>query len=425
MAAAVLASTSPGQARIEALQSIPAEVFRAVQKGTLPDARGEAALDLAQACVAEGRHDAAEAMLVEATSAGSAVAADLLAGLLEGDPQRRTLAMKARRLAAELSPGDPRRLAALHRAATADQNANLERALAHLQGCLQGHDVAPPPELHFQAEQPGMLEVLTRPSRGGVGEAFRLVWEHAAPTLVRNAGVSAEGLRRLLPGEPGVGGAVFGEVVRLLGLRKAALYRGEAPGYPSARGLLLAPPAGLLEGTLTDASPELPFLLGAALGASQAPQVVLLGQPIESARTLFRAMLGAFGPSIGALAIDRHTAELGEALWQTLPARAQRRLTDLLAQSTPASFDDAYASARLASLRVGLFVSGDFRQAVRAVLVTVGQDPRLADSPGAVMDLTSELPLLADLYRLALRPEYADARFFLPGRSGGGGQPAP
>ncbi|HQY61710.1 MAG TPA: hypothetical protein PK141_09985 [Polyangiaceae bacterium] len=419
-AVAASASASP---RVEALPSIPVEVLRAVEKGTLPDARGDAALEKAHACLAEGRQDAAEPLLASAAGAGSAIAADLLAGLLEEDPRRRTLAIKARRLAAELSPGDPRRLAALRRAAMADQNANHERALAHLEACLKGDAVAAPPELHVQAEQPGMLEVLTRPSRTGAGEAFRLVWEHAAPTLVRHAAVTSDGLRRLLPGEPSLSGVLFSEVVRLLGLRKAALYRGQGAGGPSARSLLLAPPAGLLDGRVTDVSPELPFLLGAALGASQPPQVVLLGQPLESARSLFRAMLGAFGPSVGALSIDRHTAELGEALWQTLPARAQRRLTDLLAQATLASFDEVYASARLASLRVGLFVSGDFRQAVRAVLVMVGQDPRLADSPGAVMDLTSELPALADLYRLALRIEYADARFFLPGR--GGGQSTP
>lgn len=421
----VLASAKPVEARfVESLPSIPAEVLRAVQKGTLPDARGEASVDLARVCLAEEHREAAEGHLVEALRAGSVVAADLLADLLEADPSRRALVTKARRLAAELAPGDPRRLAALQRAATLDQNANLERALGHLRGCLQGHDAVAPPALRFQSEQPGMLEFLARPGRSGVSEAFRLVWEHAGPTIVRNANVASHGLRRLLPGEPSVAGELFGEVVRLLGLRRASLYRGQTPGTPSARGLLLAPPAGVLDGTLTDTSPELAFLLGEALGASQAPQVVLLGQALDDARALFRAMLGAFGPSVGGLSIDRPTAELGEALWQTLPARAQRRLTDLLAQTTSASFDDALASARQAALRVGLFVSGDFRQAARAVLLMVDQDPRLADSPGAIMDLTSELPVLADLYRLALRSEYADARFFLPGHSGGSMRPS-
>jgi hypothetical protein len=231
------------------------------------------------------------------------------------------------------------------------------------------------------------------------------------------------GLERVQPGQDSVAGRILEATARLLGLTSARLSRRHVAGAASlsAHVALASPPSGILHGRGDEAPSELAFVIGRALGASLPHHALLLGQSEADARNLFRAMLGAFGPPEAARDLDRATATLGEILWQTLPAKAQRRLTELLVHATPSAFDDALARAQQAALRVGLFVSGDFREATRAVLRDLGQDPRIADSR-AVMDLVGELPALSDLYRLATRPEYADARFSVPSRTGRPGQ---
>ncbi len=419
----------PGSVRIApsvivTLPSILPHVLEGVAKGTLPDGRTGARLAAARDEVAAGRIDEAEALLAEAMAGGSLEAADLLANLLEPQRERLALYQRARRLAAELAPGDVTRLAALREAARADNNQVYGRALDHLLACLKGdRDVPEPPPLHQQTEQPGMLALLTRSGREGLGEVFGLVWEFAATTFVRNAPASMSGLERVTAGDGSPAGRLLDSTARLLGLASARLSRRRVPGATalSAHVALGQPPSGILHGTGDEDPPELAFVLGEALGASLSYHALLLGQPEGDAKVLYRALLGAFGPPEAARDLDRATASLGEILWQTLPAKAQRRLSDLLSGATLASFDDALARARQSAMRVGLFVSGDFRQATRAVLLAAGQDPRMAEASGAIMDLVSELPALADLYRLALRPELADARFVL-GRAGRAGK---
>ena len=406
------------------LPSISPSVFEGMAKGGLPDEQAVHRLAEGRASLSAGRTGEAELLFAEALAGGSAEAADLLATVLEGQPERAALHLRACRFAAELSPGDTKRLATLRRAALADNNASYARALDHLGRCLEGDPQAPePPPLHQQTEQPGMLALLTRSGREGIGEAFGLVWEHAAPTFVRNSAASMSGLERVQPGPDSVAGRILESTARFLGLASARLSRRHVPGATSlsAHVALASPPSGILHGRGDESPSELAFVIGRALGASLPHHALLLGQPEGDARNLFRAMLGAFGPPEAARDLDRATATLGEILWQTLPTKAQRRLTELLVHATPAAFDDALARAQQAAVRVGLFVSGDFREATRAVLRDLGQDPRIADSRAA-MDLVGELPALSDLYRLAIRPEYADARFSVPSRTGRPGQ---
>jgi len=65
--------------------------------------------------------------------------------------------------------------------------------------------------------------------------------------------------------------------------------------------------------------------------------------------------------------------------------------------------------------RVGMFLTGDFAHAARTV---VGEHPAmdatLLERPGGLAKLCASLPSLADLFRLAVRPEYADARWNVP-----------
>jgi|GEM_PF-6831268 len=62
-----------------------------------------------------------------------------------------------------------------------------------------------------------------------------------------------------------------------------------------------------------------------------------------------------------------------------------------------------------ATRRVGLFLAGDFESCVRTIAADAGiGEEELAT--GSLETLCAR-PIVADLLRLAVRPEYADARF--------------
>jgi tetratricopeptide (TPR) repeat protein len=415
-----------GATEVVSLPSILPHVLEGLNKGTFPDGRADAKVVEARALLASGRAFEAEGLLGEAIAEGSAEAADLFARELESQPERRSLLVRASRLAADLAPGDPKRLDSLRQAALADKNSSYARALEHLLHAIEGDpDVPAPPPLGLQTEQPGMFALLTRTGREGLGEAFGLVWEHASTALVRGTGASTSisGLERIPPGSDSLASRLFEATGRLLALGNARLFRRNVGGEAASEVLLGTPPAAVLRGVLSEDPAELGFLVGCAVGAALPHQALLLGQPLGDARVLFRAMLCAFGPPEATRDLDRATAMLGETLWQTLPSKAQRRLSALLAQHSMSSFEDVVSRAKLTALRVGYFVSGDFRCAARAVAADAGLDPRVVAERGAVKDLVRELSALQDLYRLAIRPELADARFFTPsgtGRPGGG-----
>jgi hypothetical protein len=60
---------------------------------------------------------------------------------------------------------------------------------------------------------------------------------------------------------------------------------------------------------------------------------------------------------------------------------------------------------------VGLFLSGDFASASRALLAEVGSRSGEPLSLTSLRGLCEEVPALADLLRLAVSPEYASARW--------------
>jgi hypothetical protein len=60
---------------------------------------------------------------------------------------------------------------------------------------------------------------------------------------------------------------------------------------------------------------------------------------------------------------------------------------------------------------VGLFLAGDFGTAARALLSERRVSLQLLGDPHSLAPLCSELPDLADLLRLAVSPEYAEARW--------------
>lgn len=370
----------------------------------------------ARAKIAAGAREEGEKLLGAALREGSLAAADELDALLSGDPSRVTSLVKVRRQAVELRPGDMKRLVALRDAARLDKNPNYVRAIEHVLRAFdaQATPMVPPP-LSAQQTQPGMLTLLTRHSREVAGEAFGVVWEGAsglfakAPTAYRMTG-----LERVAPGPMWTLSRLYEVALRLLDTPRFALFHRRGSGPLTLTVALLQNPSAILGGEAKEDGPDVRWMLGHALASVLPQNALAVGLPETEARLVWEVLLGAFGPP-GRIKMERAHANLAEMLWQSLAPRAQRRLKELLASDDPAPFELVVERANQSGRRVGMFLTGDFAHAARTV---VGEhaalDAEELKRPGGLARLCAELPSLADLYRLAVRPEYADARWHVP-----------
>ena len=98
-------------------------------------------------------------------------------------------------------------------------------------------------------------------------------------------------------------------------------------------------------------------------------------------------------------------------LWESVPARAQRRLRELCDDPSRIEYSLAKEAARQAVRRAGLFVAGDLTVAVRETCADVGISTWGLDAPGGLAAMCSSSPAVADLVRLATSQEYASARW--------------
>jgi hypothetical protein len=385
----------------------------------------------ARARLLHGSPDEAEKLLTEALREGSIEAADLLDQLLRDEPARRAALLKVRRQAVELNPGNTQRLLALRDAARADQNTNYTRAIEHV---LRAFDkqlgpVVPPP-LSAQNSQPGMLTLLTRHSHEPAGEAFGEAWDGAPAIFAKTpAAAGMTGLERVVPGPTSGLSRLYDAALRLLDIQRFALFHKRSnlgrpkkdelhfdeEGAPLELGIaLLATPAAILSGDINEDTNDLRWILGRALAAVLPQNALVLGLPLEEARSLWTVLLGAFGPP-GLVAVDRKDAQLADMLWQTLAPRTQRRLKELLASSEATPFELVLERGRQSGRRVGMFLTGDFAHAVQTVRADFPPSAAVdLERPGGLEKLCAQLPAVADLLRLAVRPEYADARWHLP-----------
>jgi len=101
---------------------------------------------------------------------------------------------------------------------------------------------------------------------------------------------------------------------------------------------------------------------------------------------------------------------MAESLWQVLPPPTQRRTQQLLASGSFPDYGELLARAHQSGLRVGMFLAGDFGIAARMVLAESGTRMD-APTPDNLRDLCQSVPALADLLRLAINPQYANARW--------------
>ena len=124
----------------------------------------------------------------------------------------------------------------------------------------------------------------------------------------------------------------------------------------------------VLSGDVREESASLRFVLGRALSAAMPHNVLRLGLPARDGRALVEALRAAFGsPEIGRR-VDSHAARMAESFWQIVPARAQRRLQELLGSGGAAEYEDLVARGQQSGRRVGMFLAGDFACAARVVV---------------------------------------------------------
>ncbi|MRG97672.1 hypothetical protein [Polyangium spumosum] len=374
---------------------------------------------------APGGGPARETALFEQLMAGSYDAGERLVELYGAHAEARSRdLLVVRKHQASLRPGDRGTLQKLLEAALLDRNAAYARAIEHV---LAGFDPAgravPPPPLSALASAPELvLALLFRNVESPINEALAITWETGRYRR-EPSHYGLTGALRVQPGAPTVLGEVWGGITRVFGAARTPLFHRRPAAGPSASSppnqssalnvqvALLAPPAVVLAGEAREETPELRYLLGAAIAGAM-PEHVLVRLPEEHLRTLIEALRAAFGPVGPTGGTDPGVARLGQDLWQIVPPRGDRRLREIFAQPDGVTYPSALDSARRAARRAGLFASGDLPTALRLVVAELELDldmPLTAE--GGLARACVAHPALADLVRLATRSEYAEARF--------------
>jgi hypothetical protein len=394
------------------------ELEGAVRVATTPVARAHSRLALGRFRVERGDATGAEPLLWEALADGLVEAGDALAPILSSTPDRVRDVVRLRRQQAALEPGDVGRLELLRAAALADDDRVYGRAVEHvLRAFDPGAGPLPPPPLSTQPEQPGIFALLTRPSRDAAGEALAALWEGATHLFARDpATYGITGLERVVPGPTSVVARLYEMALRLLDIPRVPLFLTPSPaGAPSVQVALLTNPSVLLAGDVHEENAALRFALGSGLSAALSHNVLRLAVSPGEGIGLVEAMRAAFGPPEIGRRVDAHAARLAQSFWQTVPARTQRRLQELLGGGLFPDHAALVARAEQSGRRVGMFLAGDFAWAARQLLAdSAGAragERAAALSLASLRSLCDEVPELGDLVRLAVSPEYAEARW--------------
>jgi hypothetical protein len=394
-----------------------ADLERSLATMETAERRAAARLALARAYLDAGAQEAAITCLEAGLEEGSSDAGDVLASLYQSSVRNSEL-VRVRRKLVVLAPGDYGRLEALRSAASADRNAAYAQALDHVAGLFEpGVRAAAPsaPPLVAQTMLPGFLAFLTRSMSDRIAQALALVWEDGHTAWGKDPTGALQGTQPAATTSAEVS-RIYETAIALLGLARVPLFV-RAADAPAAPGVSLTwPPAAVLVGRLREDGPALRFALGQALAMTLPFNILTLGLPASDARNVFRAVMGAFGPPESSRAMSKESGRLAEALWHVLPPRTQRRLQALLASASLADFDGVPGRAWQTAHRIGMFLAGDLGAAVTGVLAASSHaEGAAAPEHGPDwMALCLENTSVADLFQLAVSPEYAEARWQTP-----------
>ena len=393
----------------------------AVHRAKDASERAQARLALARGRLDLGDARGAEPLLWEALADGLVEAGDVLAPMIASAPDRAPELVRVRWQQVALEPGDIERLRSLRAAALAADDRSHARAIEHvLRAFDAGAGSLPPPPLAAQPEQPGILALLSRPSMDAAGEALALLWEGAMQLFVRDAAsYGITGVERVEPGPSSAVSRLYEVAVRVLDFPRVPLFVIRTAGSPlGSRIALLSPPSVILNGDVQHETAELRFELGRGLTAALPHNVLRQALTEVEGRAVIEALRTAFGPPELGRQVDARVARLAESFWQIIPASAQRRLQDLLRTAALADHGQLVEAALQSGRRVGMFLAGDFACAARNLLAeSTAHDEAtrelLAAPPSleTLRELCLAVPALADLLRLAVGSEYADARW--------------
>lgn len=354
-----------------------------------------------------------ETQLLKELSRGSLEAGEQLLNRLEQVPGRDLDVLSVAWRMFKLSPGNHRLISRLHQAAVADRNLAYAHSLEHLMAAFSS-DRAPvaAPALEQQAEQPdAIFAMLKRGLDTPAVEAAGLVWQSAPHLFRRDPGTyGVTGLERVPLTAPTPVARVYSNVARAFGMTRTALFQRQTSGPIQVQVALLAPPALIVAGDGFEESSTLYYRLGAAMAAARPQYAILCGGEPAQVEEMLQALLLAFGPPQRGVRQPTPVANLAEALWEGIPASAQRRLGELCEDPSALDYELVMSKARMALRRAGLYACGDAYEAVSECC----RQEQLGPVPGDLVELerlcTKSLSL-SDLVRLAASPEYAMTRF--------------
>jgi hypothetical protein len=364
-----------------------------------------------------------EVQLHLALAEGSLEAGEALYELLQDDPERSHDLVTVCRHLALLTPGDPVALSRLARAARDDRHVAYASAVEHVLDLVRPAPSPPrPPALDGVSGHPDAVRgLLFREIDSPTLEVLAIVWDTAEHLFRRDPGAyGITGLERVQPTAPTLLAHAYAGASRALGAVRVPLFQRRTAGPVTVGVALLSPPAVVLSGDVQVETAQLHFHLGAMLAAASPQLVMLFGLPEAQARSVLRALAFAFGPTRPDASGLGPALSLAEMLWESIPARPQRRLRELCHDPMALDYDQAMLQARIAVRRAGTFVAGDFGVAAREICVDEGLDVDALRTPEGFKGLCQGSPSLGSLYALVLSPEYAEIRWHggrLPHRS--------
>jgi cellulose synthase operon protein C len=363
-----------------------------------------------------------EQRLLHELGNGSFEAGEQLVALYGARPgERAPDVLAVRRQQAALQLGDRAALQKLVEAAVLDGNPTYARSVEHVLHTFHGGDAggAQAPPLATQRLAPDLVASLLFRSiaDSAVHEALALVLDTGL--YRRDVGqYQLTGVARVQPTGGSVLGEVFGVVARFLGQARTVLFYqraaagGPAPAAPSFKIALLSPPAIVMSGDVREETPELRYLLGAALAGAMPEHALVNALGEEALRTLVDALHAAFGPVAHLPRGNAAVARLGQNLWQLVPPRADRRLRELCADLPAITYEAAVSGTRQAMRRAGLFAAGSLGTALTLIAPEIELSlEELQGAPDGLARACAAHPDVADLVRLAIRTELAEARW--------------
>ncbi len=336
---------------------------------------------------------------------------ELLDRLLVQQGRARDAGIVAQHLASAL-PGDISVLSRMITLASREGNQSLNRALRHVLGCYDaGETIVAPDFQELDAQADYVKSVLWQGVRSGSSEAMHIIWEGAHSLFQRSLqdyGLSGEQRVSLSAHTPL--GHLYKGAAGLLGMGRAGLFADRKGDVVSMKVGLLREPIVILSGQVNQITPEFMFHFGAMIAAAAPEHALLYGVAPGEMKKFLQAVRLGFGSAEGRNSNpDPEISKLAATLWDLMPGRSQRRLTEICKTPKLVNLRAVSEHSRLVLRRAGLLVSGDLKVAV----ADAAREARLV--PPTTMDELSTCarasPLVADLLSVAVSQEYAEVRF--------------